>query len=289
MCTHGGDDALATTETGTRHAPASRAQTPPAPCAGNGRTGRRIHVLLGYPSDTPMPDATTARPLIKQVIAMADKNLDAQSSERGQHYRFWCKRDRSVTISKVALAPIGVDVTYAFDDVMSSLAAAGFDRAQFVYSVFVANIDCCYAYGGQGSLAVDDRPNPTSNANNGAFARYSMIRFNAAFSASGLARVWQHETGHNLGAVQNSAPHASGGFHCYEEFDVMCYDDGGSYFAGGGGLVDNCPSQSADGQYAFDCNGDDYYNVDPANGNYLTDHWNLADSRWLTPVGKTVH
>lgn len=37
--------------------------------------------------------------------------------------------------------------------------------------------------------------------------------------------------------------------------------------------------------HTFDCNGDDYYNVAPASSTYLSDHWNVADSSWLTPVG----
>jgi len=288
-CTHGGDQPVLEVVgvPGSRTSPV-RATPPPAPCPGNGRSGRRVRILLGYPSDTARPVTTDARPLIKQAVTMADGNLDARSPKAvGQHYRFWCRHDRRVTISVVALAPIGADGAYTFNEVASSLATAGYDHRQSVYAVFVANIECCYPYGGQGSLAVDDEPDPDTNANNGAYPRYSMIRFNTGSAASSLARVFQHETGHNLGAVQNSAPHATGGFHCYETLDVMCYNDGGSYFSGGGELVPDCPDAMADGQYIFDCKGDDYYNIAPGHGTYLATHWNLADSHWLTAVGNS--
>jgi hypothetical protein len=279
-CTHGGDepapDVVIT----------SRATTPPPPCPGNGWSGRRIRILLGYPSDTTPPDAAGTRQLIKQAIALADQNLDAQSpSVLGQHYRFWCSSDRSVTISTVALAPIGSDGAYTFANVANSLAAKRYDDPAFIYATFVANIDCCYPYAGQGSLSLDDQPDPAHNANNALGTRYSMINVAPGQGAGSLAFAFQHEVGHNLGAVQNSAPHSSGGFHCFETYDTMCYNDGGSYFSGGGGLVSTCPSLSPTGMYTFDCNGDDYYNVTPASNTYLSTHWNVADSSWLTPAG----
>lgn len=284
-CTHGGDALVPDVGPASRNL-ATRSPVPQAPCPGDGRSGRRIHVLLGYPSDTHAPDAAAARPLIKQTLALADQNLDAQSaSESGQHYRFWCFRDRAVTITVVRLTAIGADTTYTFTDVANGLDARGFHSSAFVYVAFVANIDCCYPYGGQGSLALDDRPDPATNANNGAGPRYSMIRFGLGDDPESLALAFQHETGHNLGAVQDSAPHTSGAFHCYEINDVMCYNDGGSYFSGGGSLIGSCPGMSPTGMYAFDCNGDDYYNVAPASRNYLADHWNVADSSWLTRVG----
>jgi len=286
-CTHGGDDPVPdpVAASGSRSL-ASRSTTPPAPCPGNGRGGRRIRILLGYPADTVAPDVTAARPLIKDAVALADQNLDAQSpSVLGQHYRLWCSTDRAVTITTVQLAAIGADGAYAFKDVANSLATKGFDDPAFVYASFVANIDCCYPYGGQGSLALDDQPDPAHNANNGPGPRYSMIRFGLGYAAGSLALAFQHETGHNLGAVQNSAPHASGGFHCYETYDTMCYEDGGSYFSDGGLLVNSCPDVSPTGMYAFDCHGDDYYNVAPSSSTYIADHWNVADSSWLTRVG----
>ncbi len=285
-CTHGGDEPVPDIETTGSRSLATRSATPPAPCPGNGHGGRRIRVFLGYPSDTTTPDATAARPMIRQAIALADQNLDAQSpADVGQHYRFWCGTDRAVTITTVRLSAIGADNTYTFNNVANAIASRGYDDPAFVYVAFVANIDCCYPYGGQGSLAPDDQPDPSYNANNGLGARYSMIRFGLDYATGSLALAFQHETGHNLGAVQNSAPHASGGFHCYETYDTMCYNDGGPYFTGGGTLNASCPDVSPTGMYAFDCHGDDYYNVAPAASTYISDHWNVADSSWLTPVG----
>jgi len=286
-CTHGGDEPVPDLVVpSVSRSLASRSATPRPPCPGNGRGGRRIRILLGYPADTPAPDVTAARPLIKEAIALADQNLDAQSpTELGQHYRLWCHTDRAVSITTVQLKAIGPDNTYTFSDVANALGTKGYDDPAFVYVAFVANIDCCYPYGGQGSLALDDQPDPAHNANNGPGPRYSMIRFGLGYGAASLALAFQHETGHNLGAVQNSAPHASGGFHCYETYDTMCYEDGGSYFSGGGSLINSCPDVSPTGMYAFDCHGDDYYNVAPASSTYLSGHWNVADSSWLTPVG----
>ena len=283
-CTHGGDLAPVVPPTSSAR---SRPVAGP-PCAGDGRSGPRIRVLLGIPANTASPDGPATRSLMRQALALADANLDAASASVGQHYRFFCRADASVTIETTRLPAIGKDNGYTFDDVVSGLTEQGFRKTSAIYAVFVANIDCCYGYGGQGSLMDDDSPTPTANRNNGSAARFSMIRLGATFDAATLALVFQHETGHNMGAVQNSAPHTSGAYHCYETNDIMCYDDGGPYFNDGGALVSVCPDPSAAGMYVFDCGGDDYYNADPAPSTYLSDHWNVADSRWLTPVGATV-
>jgi hypothetical protein len=287
-CTHGGDAPApvdATTATATAKILAAN-PPPPAPCPGNGQGGRRVHVLLGYPKDTTLTGGSAKRTLIRSVIALADRNLDLQSSGViGQHYRFWCAKDKGVTLTTVQLAPIGGDNAYTFSDVTGSLTSAGYTDPKAIYAVFVANIDCCYPYGGQGTLAVDDQPSAASNANNQPWARFSMLRLVDGGSPEGLAIAFQHEAGHNMGAVQNSAPHSSGSNHCYETNDIMCYNDGGSYFAGGGTLQPNCPGTTATGMYVFDCNGDDYYNVAPDDGSYLADHWDVSRSSWLTAPG----
>jgi hypothetical protein len=280
-CTHGGDAAPPALPDATLR---SRS-IPSAPCPGDGRSGSRVHVLLGVPADTTASDPPATKSLLRQALYLADANLDAASPSMGQHYRFFCRHDRNVTIRTVQLPAIGSDSLYGFDDVTTGLTTQGFTKRSAIYATFVENIDCCYSYGGQGSMTTDDRSNPSTNSNNGPFPRYSMIRLGATFDATMLALVFQHETGHNMGAVQNSAPHTSGAFHCYETNDIMCYNDGGPYFSTGGTLVSVCPDLSSAGMYVFDCGGDDYYNASPASSTYLADHWNVADSRWLTPVG----
>jgi hypothetical protein len=285
-CTHGGDPVTGGTVPAVRR---TAGTVPPAPCPGNGVAGRRIRVFYGYPQGT-KNRVETRRPTIRAAIALADQNLDeATSGVEGQHYRFYCARDRLVTVTAVKLLPIGADGTYTFQDVIRSLRRQrqlGLGRTnhsapRFAYSVFVDHIACCYPYAGQASLRLDDEPDPSTNLNNSTEggARYSMVRL--GFPVHAEADYFQHEIGHNLGAVQLSAPHTSGAGHCYDGSDVMCYDDGGPYFQDGGALTDTCDPMPS-GLPVWDCGADDYYDGGtPAPGSYLADHWNLKRSGWL--------
>ncbi len=97
-----------------------------------------------------------------------------------------------------------------------------------------------------------------------------------------------HEVSHTLGAVQFSSPHSSGAGHCNDQYDLMCYEDGGpgSLFVSpncnGAASAPNDP-YSAEFQ-AWDCNKDDFFNPAPAGGSYLATHWNLAQSAFLCTV-----
>jgi hypothetical protein len=85
-----------------------------------------------------------------------------------------------------------------------------------------------------------------------------------------------HELMHMLGGVQTSAPRATEGRHCYDERDIMCYDDDGS----GGVYMRNVCTRNID-LWRLDCNHNDYYRgANPSSG-YLSNHWNTANSRFL--------
>ena len=287
-CTHGGDPLPIQEGSGALVSRRGAVTIPPAPCATNGKGGRRIRVLYGYPDGT-KNRIKNQRAKIRAAVSLADYNLDfATPDVQGQHYRLYCKTDVSVSVTAVRLVAIGDDVTFTFNDVVSSLTNQvsyglgheDFEDSRFVYSIFVDNIACCYPFGGQANLQDDDRADPTVNFNNLVFGnRYSMILW--GLSPESEAKIFQHEVGHNLGAVQLSAPHSSLAYHCYDGEDIMCYNDGGQYFQNGGSMTSDCLLLE-DGLPPFDCGGDDYYNATPLPGSYLESHWNLVRSSWLT-------
>jgi hypothetical protein len=297
LCTHGGDrvpvdvERVATRPATPAAEPARKEKQANPRCAGDGVKGRRIRVFYGFPGDTTSRAAAYER-WIRRSVVLADQNLDRQSPGiPGQHLRMYCRGGRKVTVTAVHLLPID-DGVYTFADVVASLidrranglGDADFDDPRLTNVVFVDNIGCCYGPGGQGSIYVDDRAEPAANWNNLATLgpRLAMIRI--VGSPDTGAHIFLHEVGHTLGAVQDSAPHSSGAGHCYTSSDVMCYADGGPWFAGGGAMESVCPPMP-DGQRPFDCEGGDYYQLDPAPGSYLAEHWNTADSGWLTKPG----
>ena len=58
---------------------------------------------------------------------------------------------------------------------------------------------------------------------------------------------------------------------------VMCYPDDPAAPA----MTYPCPRIPGVMSQVYDCGGDDYFNVAPAAGTYLADHWNLYDNRFL--------
>jgi hypothetical protein len=90
---------------------------------------------------------------------------------------------------------------------------------------------------------------------------------------------------HTLGAVQPSAPHFSGGAHCYELYDVMCYtpmDGTPDVFLRTCDIVSEPPNPGK----PLDCGSDDYFNASPATGSYLDTHWDLYDSGFLCALAR---
>lgn len=128
-----------------------------------------------------------------------------------------------------------------------------------------------------GGFAGDNRQDPynASNGEMGGGATYGMAL--GEYGVRG-ATVFMHENGHNMGAVNNDAPYASGAGHCREEWDVLCYDDDGP-LVNQLGIVTHCgmPPSPYLRRGWFDCAYNDYYyaGIPPA-GNYLYNHWNVG-------------
>jgi hypothetical protein len=130
---------------------------------------------------------------------------------------------------------------------------------------------------GVAQVTGDDRAGADNVSNDGGFTASMWTNPGTAPSATGWQpTVMLHEITHNLGGVEQSAPHHTAGWHCWDGADVMCYDDGS---AGSENYTTTmCPSSSGDIPDTYDCGHDDYFNPDPPANSYLATHWNLYDS-----------
>ena len=167
------------------------------------------------------------------------------------------------------------------DDIQSHLP----DRPGVNYLVFV-DFALPTLGAAAGSWSADDSPWATNVANMPAHSRIAYLEgggddfFGSQQLAAQYADQVLHEVLHTLGAVQPSAPHFSGGAHCYELYDVMCYTpkDGTT-----GGYLNDCAisSEAPNPGKPLDCGRDDYFNASPSRGSYLAAHWNLFNSAFL--------
>jgi len=91
-----------------------------------------------------------------------------------------------------------------------------------------------------------------------------------------------HEVVHTLGAVPDDSLHATSNGHCWQNYDLMCYDDGG--LPDGQEMTTDCPVEGAFpsfDQEAFDCGHDDYFRPQP--GTARGQGVNVYDNLLLQP------
>lgn len=234
-------------------------------CDGDGQSGKRVQGLYVRASDVPSRYAAFASSF--QVYATNIDNTFIESSNQtgGPVVRPRWVHDAAcnVVVPEVVLSPTGDD---NWSNTWSELRALGYNRTDRKYVLWEdANVYC-----GIGDIRADDSSS-SANQNNGgpSFARSDSGCWNYAEA---------HELMHNLGGVQLTAPHTSAGWHCTDEYDLMCYSDGA-------GVTMTYPCTSTQGRL-FDCNKDDYfYAGTPPAGNYLATHWNAARSAYLIGGG----
>jgi hypothetical protein len=269
----------------------------------------KIHLVYAYASDDPNRFSTFANMIQGDVNAIADKIADQPGSAKS--VRFDLGTSGGVGCVDITTFPLpdtrafynsgggGGTFTKLIEDVSP---AFGFGwpfghvvpphpRNLLIYS---DRINPGGGISGQGHRFASDAPSGGPHDLGGliAVSYYNASRWAADADATEIAirrDISLHEIGHNLGAVQGGStqdpvPHGSMAAHCYEEWDVMCYDDGGPYFDDGGDLVFNCGTEAAPIPSLFDCNQDDYFRAStPPPGSYLDDHWNVYDSAFLCP------
>ncbi|MGQ0519669.1 MAG: hypothetical protein ACT4PX_00775, partial [Actinomycetota bacterium] len=275
-CTHGPDPAPAGVDVrrvrSVAELAAETASTPAETAAGiacidDGTSGNRVQAIYAVASNRTDRFATVA-PLIPVWAANVDAVFAASAAETGgeRHVRWVTNPDCTLNVLRVVLSPTGDD---SIDNTESELAAKGFNRSDRKYLVWTDDTLYC----GIAGIYGDDRPTQ-DNRNNGV-ARVPALVGRVDSGCWGRTQsVEAHELVHMLGGVQLSAPNATAGWHCDDEYDRMCYKDDPSTI-----LTYVCPSSH---EALLDCGHDDYFSTAPAAGSYLATHWNTADSSFLS-------
>jgi phage FluMu protein gp41 len=281
-CTHGPDPAPPGVDVRNRRGPVPRqageaataggetaAASGSIPCYGTGSDGYRVHVIYARASNVADRYAQYASSLV-QWTAAVDGVVSASAAETGgtRHVRFLTDASCNLKIDRVTLSATGDD---NLDNTVSELHSMGYNRTDRKYLVYTdANIYC-----GIGQIYLDDTADPTPgvNANNGHLGVPGTVARvdNGCWGLADSAEA--HELMHNLGGVQESAPHATNKLHCTDESDRMCYADGS-----GATLTYPCATSH---ENRFDCNHDDYFSTSPPVSSYLATHWNTASSAFL--------
>ncbi len=270
-CTHGPDRGPIDVDVTEQRSVADLADTATGPssggsvqCIGDGTGGSRVQAIYAVASDRANRAADIV-PLIQGWAGQMDGAVNQSAAETGgeRHLRFVTKSDCSLDVATVTLSATGDDT---FANTINELQAKGFTKTDRKYLVWADAVVYC----GIGQVTGGDTASSTNPANLGPnFARVDTGCWGRTDHLSEL-----HELMHTLGAVQLSAPHTTGGYHCSDDSDVMCYPDGANVT-----MTFPCATSH---EWLLDCNHDDYFATSPATGSYLDTHWNVANSVFLT-------
>ncbi|MEU6759658.1 RICIN domain-containing protein, partial [Streptomyces sp. NPDC046685] len=261
-------DAAATKATAPEPAAASGGQSVAAgpagqtvQCDGDGSTGNRVQVVYVHAPGRDRYSEYVAS--FRKWAADADLIYSASAQETGgvRHIRYVTAADCTPTVLNIELS---ASALAEFSATNNALAGKGLDRRDRKYMIFADT----QVYCGIGTFAGDERPGQANQSNFGP-------SYGRTDSGCWGGHTAAHELGHNLGAVNNSAPNTSRGAHCTDEFDVMCYSDTPYYPQ----MRNVCTNQASEN--ILDCNHDDYFHTSPKAGSYLATHWNIADNQFL--------
>ena len=232
-------------------------------CDGDGVSGRRVQAVYAYVAGR-TNRLSTFRSSMRSWASGVDAMFQNSARETGGTARLrWVTTNCLLNVVPVALTPQAESDVGAM---IGELADLGFNRNDRKYLVWFDSdpdfSDIC----GISSIWNDDDPSANNESNQS--VGYSRVDYGCWNFAE------SHELMHSLGGVQLSAPHSSGGWHCTDENDQMCYPD-----SPGLQMTYPCPSEAHSA--IFDCGHDDYFDTSPAPGSYLDDHWNTARSGWI--------
>ena len=261
ICLHGEDLPVA------QHAGSSGGGATPTSgsvgCYGNGTDGPRVRAVYARPQSRPDRYAASL-PSIRGWAAGVSRQFDSSAARTNgrRHVRFATTSGSGCTVT--VLNVVLPDAAFrSFRETIDALEARGLDAPSSKYLVWADSTQLC----GMATTYADDRPG-LDNLNNGPLPSYARI------DRGCWGQVEAHELVHMLGGVQTSARNATGGFHCSDGLEVMCYDDGSSRSA----QRAVCGKET---RGLLDCRNDDYFSTSAPAGSYLQTHWNTARSSFL--------
>ncbi|HYF47070.1 MAG TPA: S-layer homology domain-containing protein, partial [Acidimicrobiales bacterium] len=240
-------------------------------CYGDGQSGVRTQVVYAYPTGRSSRLASLL-PAIRTRAAQIDAIFHRSAAQTGgeRHVRFTTDANCDLTVVAVDV-PANAIPASGFTALAARLDQLGVDRSDRRYLVYAETYDAApNSCTGLATVWDDDRAASDNRSNlRVGYGRVDDSCLNSGFDG----RIEAHELMHTFGGVQPTAPHATSSlYHCWDEWDRMCYDDDGNE-----PLRFVCP---AGNDLRFDCGNDDYFFASPAcrEGGYLRTHWNTADS-----------
>jgi len=253
------------------------------------------HVIYAYPRNGANLSAARV-PAIRNLVSQMNGRLlrDSEASSRGFRsaaYRTICASFGEVRVDVVRLANTDAVMNdpnenpQLFRSVVNDVRNAGYTNGEAKYLVF-ADVAPIEAFCGRGQVQLDGSFGG-SNRNNDSSADYAVVYNGAGDNEQGgvsncfSSTVAQHESAHNMGAVQPGdaanppAPFSTAEYHCNAQpfTDIMCYDDDS---ARSEDASVRCAAPHLPYPYRFDCEFDTYFSASNAPSGYLANHWNLG-------------
>ena len=267
-CTHGPDAPPPGFSMGKHvQAEASSLAAASVDCIGDGSSGLRVQMMYVHPPGTNRYAEYLSS--FQQWTSDMATIYSASAAQTGG-----TRKVRVVHNSACAPVILNVEISASalssFGGTINALKALGYTRTDRKYAIFGDSTVYC----GIGEFQGDDRKIASNRSNFGpSFGRTDRSCWGGHTVA--------HELGHNLGAVNNNAPNASGGAHCTDEYDVMCYSDSPNYPP----MRIICTDRANENR--MDCGKNDYFHTSPPANSYLATHYNVADNPFLDGSGTT--
>ncbi|WP_347598798.1 RICIN domain-containing protein [Acrocarpospora sp. B8E8] len=232
------------------------AAVPPLICTGDGASGNRVQIVYAY-EDT--NNLSLREAAIRQTIWEAQQNINDSARRDGGRRFLNVVHDGSChAIIDTVQVPVGETDTGK----LVWLNDLGLNASNRIYLVFAEETEE-FGRSWNDNVGHDGTPG-TGNLHN---SRASWI-FIGMGSVNGHDVT--HELAHALSGVSPDAPNYDGDYHCTDGYETLCQPVTGAV----------CPDPISI-RY-LDCNGDDYFSLNPT-GSWLPTHFNAAlHSLYLT-------